>query len=278
MHANATWFPVLALSLLLAGGSPSGPGEASVRPGSGLDRAASSVPPAEFAHASADDSSSSVPRPWLLSSSRQHVVAVMETSTSTTGLLYRFEPRDGEWRSVGEAMPIVVGRNGVGPKRESDGRSPQGMFPLGFAFGYEAEPPTGTELTYRPLTPESVCVDDSNSSHYNRVVFEPREEEDWESAEAMRRDLAYGDELYSLGITVEYNADAVPGAGSCIFLHVWRGPGSPTTGCTAMSESHLRTLLRWLRPGHQPVLIQGTRAYLDELRSEGRLPYPVPNP
>lgn len=215
--------------------------------------------------------------PELLSTSRQHLVAVVETPASTTGRLHRYQEVDGEWRSMDEAIPIVVGRSGVGPKREGDGRSPRGIFPLGFAFGYEESAPVGTDLTYRHLPPESVCVDDSRSSRYNRIVFEPGADQDWESAEAMRRDLAHGDDLYALGATVEYNPDAAPGAGSCIFLHIWRSPDSPTAGCTAMAEPDLRTVLGWLQPRHDPILVQGSRTYLEELRAQGLLPYEVPS-
>lgn len=215
-------------------------------------------------------------RPELLSTSDQHLVAVVETPESTSGRLYRFQKTNGEWESVGTAVSMVVGRNGVGPKREGDGRSPRGVFPLGFAFGYRERSPVSTELAYRHLPPESVCVDDAESDRYNRIVFEPGPDRDWESAEAMRRDLAHGDDLYALGVTVEYNPDAIPGAGSCIFLHIWRGPESPTAGCTAMAEDDLRTVLGWLQPRHDPILIQGSRAFLEDLKARGLLPYAVP--
>lgn len=213
----------------------------------------------------------------LLSTADQHLVAVVETAERTRGRLFRFQRAGEEWESVGAGIPMVVGRSGVGPKREGDGRSPRGVFPLGFAFGYRERPPVSTGLTYRHLPPESVCVDDPGSSRYNRIVFQPGPSRDWESAEAMRRDLAYGDDLYALGVTVEYNPDATPGAGSCIFLHVWRGPESPTAGCTAMAESDLGTVLGWLQPRHEPILVQGSRAYLEELHAEGLLPYEVPD-
>ncbi|MFW6200479.1 MAG: L,D-transpeptidase family protein [Gemmatimonadota bacterium] len=214
--------------------------------------------------------------PELLSGSDQHLVAVVETPESTSGRLYRFQRVDGKWESVGAGIPMVVGRRGVGPKKEGDGHSPRGVFPLGFAFGYRERAPVSTAMTYRHLPPEAVCVDDSGSGRYNRIVFEPGPDRDWESAEAMRRDLAHGDDLYALGVTVEYNPDAVPEAGSCIFLHIWRSPESPTAGCTAMAEPDLRTVLGWLQPRHDPILVQGSRAYLEELHAEGLLPYEVP--
>src|SRR5262249_47021952 len=44
------------------------------------------------------------------------------------------------------------------------------------------------------------------------------------------------------------NAARARGAGSCIFLHVWRDAASPTVGCTAMAKPALAELLAWLDP------------------------------
>src|SRR6476620_10183313 len=84
-----------------------------------------------------------------LDGSRQMVLVVTPAWDSTSGSLRRFE-RDapsGAWRQVGGAVPIVVGRTGVAwddrqgapragepVKREGDGRSPAGVFPLDTAF------------------------------------------------------------------------------------------------------------------------------------------------
>ena len=125
-------------------------------------------------------------------------------------------------------------------------------------------------------------MDDPASAYYNRVFDADTLSAamDWRSAESMRRDLAPGDDLYRWGLVVRYNDQAEAGAGSCIFLHVWRGPGSPTAGCTAMAEEDLLAILAWLDPkpvqGAGPLLIQGTRAYLESLRAEGVLPYRIP--
>ena len=63
-------------------------------------------------------------------------------------------------------------------------------------------------------------------------------------SEKMLRD----DGLYKWGVFVEHNPAAAPGAGSCIFLHIWKDSTTPTTGCTAMAEKDLVKLLRWLDP------------------------------
>ena len=99
---------------------------------------------------------------------RQELLVVAETDTSTTGLLYgwsRADPGgDGDgWSRVLGPFEVVFGRTGVGPKREGDGRSPEGRFALGDAFGYSSEAPPGIRMGYRHMSPSSVCVDDAGS-------------------------------------------------------------------------------------------------------------------
>ena len=84
------------------------------------------------------------------------------------------------------------------------------------------------------------CVDDAASDHYTQIVDRKQVASDWQSAEEMRRD----DGLYEWVLDVAHNPDAKPGAGSCIFLHVWSGPESTTVGCTAMEKPRLEALLK----------------------------------
>ena len=56
------------------------------------------------------------------------------------------------------------------------------------------------------------------------------------------------DGQYDWVVVVDHNESRAPGAGSCIFLHVWRGPRSPTAGCTAMPKQTLAALMRWIDP------------------------------
>jgi len=48
--------------------------------------------------------------------------------------------------------------------------------------------------------------------------------------------------LYRRGIVINYPPNAAAKAGSCIFIHVWRRPGSGTLGCIAASESNVQAL------------------------------------
>jgi L,D-peptidoglycan transpeptidase YkuD (ErfK/YbiS/YcfS/YnhG family) len=212
----------------------------------------------------------------LLRRAAQHVVVVVRHARDSTGTMYRFELVDGRWRRNGQRVPATLGAGGVNKEREGDRRSPSGVYALPAAFGYAASAPPGVRIPYIPLRAETECVDDPTSPQYNRLVnpSELPEGKTWKSSEMMRRDIHSGDDLYKLGVLVAYNVSSPtraatgPAAGSCIFLHIWRGPSRPTVGCTAVAERSLVALLEWLDPAASPVLIQGTE---DEVRK--LLPY-----
>jgi L,D-peptidoglycan transpeptidase YkuD (ErfK/YbiS/YcfS/YnhG family) len=160
-----------------------------------------------------------------------------------------YERRDGRWRVELDTMPGVVGRKGfAGPdqKREGDGMTPSGVYPIRLAFGYNKS--LDTRLTYRQATDNDFWIDDPASLEYNRwVTGKPNAK----SFEAMRRQ----DDLYKLGAVIEYNtAPVTPGQGSAIFLHIWGGPDKPTAGCVALAETHVRAILGWLDPARRPVV------------------------
>jgi L,D-peptidoglycan transpeptidase YkuD (ErfK/YbiS/YcfS/YnhG family) len=137
-------------------------------------------------------------------------------------------------------------------KKEGDGCSPAGIFRLPFAFGY-ADTAPDLRLKYVPVTSTFTGVDDVKSKYYNQVVDAASVTVDWEGHETMRRE----DGLYRWGAFDAHNPANVPGGGSCINLHLWRGPRRPTAGCTAMAEADLVRVLQWLDPAKEPRLVQG---------------------
>lgn len=215
---------------------------------------------------------------------RQLVVVTTPAWDSVSGTLQRYSRvrASTAWRAVGAPVPIVVGQTGLAwgedvvgrhndpRKREGDGKAPAGRFELGTAFGFA---PAGAidsvRVPYMPLDDGSECVDDTASVHYNTVVERgavPRV--DWQSAERMR-----SIDLYRLGVIVRYNMRPVRrGRGSCIFLHIWRAAGSPTSGCTAMPAADLETVVRWLDPHANAMLVQLPRAEYSRLRRPWKLP------
>ena len=177
--------------------------------------------------------------------------------------LQRYERAAGQaFVKVGAPMNVVLGHAGYGwgdglhgagappgrpgpVKREGDGRSPAGIFALGTVHGYAPSAPS-IRLPYRQATARDRCVDDPESSHYNRIVSLGAVRESWKSAEHMRR----ADDMYELALDIEHNRNpVVPGHGSCIFAHAWAGPEVPVTGCTGLAKADLQLLLTWLKPG-----------------------------
>ena len=191
---------------------------------------------------------------------------------SDHGRLYRLERRGDCWKQVGRSVAVKLGKNGLGwgrglhgfrlgdgpVKREGDGRSPAGVFALPFLFGEGAD---RFRYPYRRMNDRSRCVDDRRSRHYNRIVEKGRVFGDWRSAERMK----FPSGLYRYGIFVAHNPRNIPGAGSCIFLHIKKPGGKPTVGCTAMSREELVEIMRWLDPRRHPLLIQAPRQVVGRL-------------
>lgn len=232
-----------------------------------------------------------VPASPIPSSSGQMVLVLSKSFDATTGWLRRFERQseDADWKAVGDATPVTLGRNGLGlgsglhridpgsmpVKREGDGKSPAGVFRLSSAFGYA--PPErleNLEIPYIHVTELLECVDDVNSGYYNQIVLRDAVDEvDWQSSEQMLMDGVW----YEKGIVVDHNSSPVrPGAGSCIFLHNWSGPEDTTAGCTAMAPPALTEIVYWLDPDADPVLVQLTESLYEEYQKAWVLPGPIP--
>lgn len=217
-----------------------------------------------------------------LQESEKLLVVTTPGWNSVDGTMTRYDRNNGKWVQVGAALPVVVGANGLGwdlsvpakdraeslgpLKHEGDGRSPAGVFGLLETFGFGEKGPTSRE--YIPLTASTECVDDVKSQQYGHIVDRSRVPKvDWESSEKMRQ---IG--VYQLGMVVDYNVSkTVPGNGSCIFLHIWKGMGRGTAGCTAMPQENLEGLVQWV--GHkQAALVQMPQAEYERLKKVWGLP------
>lgn len=224
------------------------------------------------------------PDAWA--NARQLILVTTPDWNATTGELRTFEKNGSQWRQVGEAAPITVGRSGSAwglglhpaqtgdpTKREGDGRAPAGLFRIGTAFGYAAS--ADTALPYAAMQASSYCMDVPASPLYNRIVDarDVGEAAVAGSTEPMRLDLRKsGDDRYKLGFVIEHNPNAKPGAGSCIFAHLWKAPGETTAGCTAMAEPEMQRLYAWLKPEAYPVFVLLPQTEHDRLKTAWRLP------
>ncbi|MEI9937892.1 MAG: L,D-transpeptidase family protein [Pseudomonadota bacterium] len=156
-------------------------------------------------------------------------------------------------------------------KREGDGRSPAGVFALGRAFGSADSLPEGAKnFPYLHTLPSTYCIEDTRSKSYNQIVevpgVTPGSRPGWS-------EMQRADGLFRWGVVVRHNdSDTQIGAGSCVFLHIWRGPGRGTAGCTAMQSDQLESTLRWLDPQANPLLVELPEPAYQELRNAWGLP------
>jgi L,D-peptidoglycan transpeptidase YkuD (ErfK/YbiS/YcfS/YnhG family) len=169
-----------------------------------------------------------------------------------TTALSLWEVGDDGWKQVEGPIRCVIGRNRLalaGQKREGDGRTPSGTFRIGTAFGSEAT--IDTKLNYRLATADDFWVDDPASPEYNRWVHGKPEGKSFEKLLI---------DYYRYAAVIEYNTDpVVPGKGSAIFLHVWEGEHTPTSGCVAVQEADMKHLLAWLDKRKNPVIVLDPR-------------------
>jgi len=193
--------------------------------------------------------------------SEQLIFATNRDSSSSLVTIHAVERNNGVWHLVFPAFAGSIGEMGfaaIDNKREGDGKSPSGVFPLGIAFGYD--PSVETKMPYRQATENDFWVDDVNSEDYNQWVQGEPNATSWEK---MRRD----DDQYKYGVVIEYNRDPiVKGKGSAIFLHVWKDGGA-TLGCVSISEEAVLKILGWLDPAKKPLIVMGKESELRAMKS-----------
>lgn len=159
----------------------------------------------------------------------------------------------GPWgaRMGGRRMPCSVGRGRVVPaaaKREGDGATPAGTWRL-TALYWRADriARPATRLPLRALGPRQGWAEHPADPAYNCPIRHPHPF----PADRMAR----GDGLYDLCAVTDHNAaPVVPGAGSAIFVHLWRKPRHPTAGCVAFRRADLLWILRHWGPRARLVI------------------------
>ena len=202
----------------------------------------------------------------FLTGSNQVLFVKTGSATSINGSMLFYERKNthSRWK-LQDSFPVVVGRSGLARdkvsslpfitplpvKKEGDGKSPAGIFPLGNVFSYHKL--THLRMPFKQVDTACYCVDDPSSSYYNTLIVNDTAKESFNSFEHMKRN----DDAYEYGVWVLYNSSVVvPGNGSCIFIHVWKDDNTGTAGCTAMAEKNIVRLIEWLNKKKHPVLLQ----------------------
>ncbi|PEB60382.1 hypothetical protein COM86_30295 [Priestia megaterium] len=187
-----------------------------------------------------------------LGNAQQVILVTADNYDTKSAKIQTFEKVDGKWKQVLTANGVLGQKGFALSKKEGDMESPTGKYTIGTAFGRYENP--GTKLPYRKITANDVWVDDSKSSLYNTWQQKPANGR-WTSAENM--DIP----AYDYGFVINYNESRTPGNGSAIFFHVGT---NYTAGCTATSKEQVVSILKWLNPEKNPVIIQSPVSELDK--------------
>ena len=166
--------------------------------------------------------------------------AVAAGGSACTFCAYSY--KDGGWNTEFQCAGFI-GRNGLaeGDKKEGDGKTPCGIYPLGMAFGID-DKPENISVDYTKVTDDLYWDCDVNSLYYNSPVYGSDMPEGWDR-EASER-LADHKGSYDYSVEIRYNTEpVVAGLGSAIFLHCTRKTTEYTLGCVAIPKQFMEKTL-----------------------------------
>jgi L,D-peptidoglycan transpeptidase YkuD (ErfK/YbiS/YcfS/YnhG family) len=137
---------------------------------------------------------------------------------------------------------VALGRSGIRAlKREGDGATPAGCFPIRLVlYRPDRVPRPRVPFPLRAILTDDGWCEDPVDRNYNRLVkLSPRS-----TADRLTRE----DHLYDTVLVLGHNdGPRVKGKGSAIFIHLAREGLTPTAGCIAFSRRDLRAFLVELR-------------------------------
>jgi L,D-peptidoglycan transpeptidase YkuD (ErfK/YbiS/YcfS/YnhG family) len=186
---------------------------------------------------------------------RQLVVVDAPGFSSTTATLTTWEDDGQGWTQALPAMPAVVGWSGwqyAGDRVEGDGATPIGIYPFGSTM-YGNDPDPGVAFPYHQLVCGDWWDEDPSSPTYGtfqHVACGTTPPFGGES-EALWTETA----AYPYFAVIDFNTPPTGPFGSGIFLHA--DIGQPTDGCVSLPLGDLVSVLQWLRPTADPVIVMG---------------------
>jgi L,D-peptidoglycan transpeptidase YkuD (ErfK/YbiS/YcfS/YnhG family) len=192
-------------------------------------------------------------------SAKQLVTVVAARDSSSRGSLQLWRKSGDCWLSADGPWPAWLGQRGVSEdRREGDRTTPAGVFGFGSVmYGVSADP--GVHYRYHRIVCGDWWVEDPKSPYYNRFHHVPCGTRP--PFRVTDEDLSRSPTAYRHFAFIRYNAEPiVPGQGSGILLHA--STGRPTLGCVSLAVPQLVTVLRWLKPSSEPLIVIGTRAMM----------------
>jgi L,D-peptidoglycan transpeptidase YkuD (ErfK/YbiS/YcfS/YnhG family) len=193
-----------------------------------------------------------------LKKNEQVIIVTTDQAKARKGKLVFYQKEKGKWKKVFSNIDVIVGKNGITEKKkEGDGKTPVGIYPLGTAFG-SAKKPSGIKILYRQTTKYDYWIDDPSSKDYNKwIQYRGNPTTRWKSFERLNHPL------YKYAVVIRYNDNPiVKGKGSAIFMHIWSSPSGYTLGCVAMSEKNLLKIIQTLDSKKNPVIVINEKSKL----------------
>jgi L,D-peptidoglycan transpeptidase YkuD (ErfK/YbiS/YcfS/YnhG family) len=194
------------------------------------------------------------------SAAARQLITIEAATTQTTYATARIWRRSGDcWVPADGPYAARVGRNGLrASRREGDGTTPIGTFPIGDTM-YGSAPNPGVRFRYMRLHCGDWWVEDPASPEYNtfqRVGCNRRP-----PFKVTTPDMSKSPRAYAHLAVIEFNMHPIiPGRGSGIFLHAQTG--GATNGCVSLARPDLVHVLRWLSSAATAQIAIGTRTGL----------------
>ena len=187
----------------------------------------------------------------IFRNSSQFIIACLKDRNSYKGFISCGEIKNDQFKPILKDIPAVFGKNGLGKLKEGDNKTPEGIFKIIGAFG-GTKPSFQLNIPFHITSQYDYWIDDPHSKDYNTLVyFQGDPDSKWHSYERLNNPL------YKYAIIYDYNKEGIPGLGSALFIHIWKNPEVPTSGCTAVSEKDLIRIIKWLDINKNPILVQG---------------------
>ena len=174
------------------------------------------------------------------------IFVAIQHETGTSCDFYAYQKKDKKlslaWQTEG-----YVGRSGVTDPTNriaGDGSSPAGVYSLGECFGIYAAP-DNMSLPYTVVDNDDYWNGDSSSPTYNQHVKGSEMPDSWDPSSSEH--LIEYTTSYNYCAMINFNVDpAVPGKGSCIFLHCTYPISKSSSGCIAIPEENMIKALQMM--------------------------------
>ncbi len=180
----------------------------------------------------------------------QLLIVYTEDTGSRKATFAVVEKKENKWVVIMDPVLASIGRNGFalkGKKKEGDGKTPTGIYPLGRLFSYE--PSVNTRLAFKQVDSNDKWIDDPKDAAYNTFVRGA-------TTAASFEHLLLNSIDYKYCMVIEYNTHPVKkGKGSAIFFHLADENYTPTSGCVAIHEMDMLPVLNWLDPYKKKAIL-----------------------